>query len=344
MDLKSKLENLDKKNVFGSIQSLPDQISQTISDCALINFPERIRDCQLLAISGMGGSIYSYFVLKSLFKESLTKPLIKVNDYSLPKFINEQTFFIGSSYSGGTEETLKTTIDALSFTKNVTAITTGGKLSDLMAENKLPFYKIDPKFNPSGQPRVGVGYMIFGPILILKQLGFLKVDIDDLNSGVSNLKKNDAQIQSYAQGLIDKIKDKILIFVSSEHLEGNIHIVRNQINETAKVFSDYHLIPELNHHLIEGLKFPKDKNMHFIFFNSPHFNSQNLKRINITKEVLAKQNLEFSEISFEADSKIEEFIYFLQFGSYLSLFLGLSYHQDPSLIPYVDYFKKRLSE
>lgn len=344
MDLKAQLKKLDSKNVYGSIQSLADQIEQAEEDCKEINFPENFRQADLLAISGMGASIYSYHVLTSLFKDNLKKPLLKINDYQLAKCINEKTLFIGSSYSGDTEETLETTSKALSITNKVSAITTGGKLSEMMDTKNLPYYKVNPKFNTSGQPRVGVGYLLFGAIFILKNLKFIDFDQDSLKLALTKLREKDQEIQSKAEGVAQKLLENLITIVGAEHLAGNAHIMRNQINETAKTFSDYHLIPEMNHHLLEGLKYPKGKKMHFIFLSSSKFENKNLKRFEITQEVLTKQNLEYSTISFDCQTKIEEFIFFLQFGSYLSLFLGLHYDQDPSLIPYVDYFKRRLKE
>ncbi len=93
---------------------------------------------------------------------------------------------------------------------------------------------------------------------------------------------------------------------------------------------------------MEGLTYPKDKNLIFVFLNSPFYFERNKKRFEVTKKVLRRQNVDYLDLAFTAADKIEEFLLYLQFGSYLSFFLGIDYEVNPSLIPWVDYFKKEL--
>ena len=340
MDI-DKIKKLDSQDVYSSIRHLPNQIKQAQEDISSLDFPKDYYHANNIAIAGMGGSIYSCYVVKSLFN-SLRLPVIKINDYFLPKFINEKTFFVASSYSGTTEETLINTEGALSKTKLVSAVTVGDKLGTIMEENSIQFYKINPKFNPSGQPRLGVGYMVFGVVFILARLGFLELDLAEFKNAIDEIRQKDSSLQSYAEEIKNLAKEKSIIFVSAEHLEGNIHISRNQLNETAKSFAEYHIIPEMNHHLLEGLTYPKDKKLFFVFYSSGFFNPRNKKRLEITYELLKKQNIEYTIISLDAKDKLQEFLAFLQFGSYLSFFLAIERDLNPSLIPYVDYFKEKL--
>lgn len=344
----TKIKKLDPQNVYSSIKYLPKQIEQAIKEVRNINFPEKYKavtkKADVIAISGMGGSIYNYYVISSLFSDQLEKPLVMINGYQTPKVAQKKTLFIGSSYSGSTEETIATTEEAIKNKNYVTAVTAGSKLGELMKKNHLPFYQFDPQFNPCGQPRVGLGYTIFGPLLILDKLGYLKLNLSVLNKSLQVLKNSDEKLQKKASQLKDEIKNKVVIFAGAEHLAANAHIARNQFNETAKAFADYHLIPELNHHLMEGLTYPKDKNLIFVFYNSKFYFERNKKRITVTKKVLDEQNVPYLELSFAAENKMEEFLLHLQFGSYLSFFLGIDYDVNPSLIPWVDYFKNELGK
>ena len=89
-----------------SIKLLPQQIRQTWEDTEKLEFNQEYKNLEQIVISGMGGSIYNYYFLESVFKDELNKPLIKVNNYGLPTFVNEKTLFIASSYSGTTEEVI----------------------------------------------------------------------------------------------------------------------------------------------------------------------------------------------------------------------------------------------
>src|SRR3989344_1068502 len=336
----SMIKKYDLSDAYSSIRQLPNQIDQVLDEVKNITYPQSYYDADCIVISGMGGSVYSYYIISSLFAHTLKKPLIAVNDYKLPSFLPRKTLFLGSSYSGSTEETIATTNSAIKNKYKVTAVTTGGVLGDLMKQNQLPFYQFEPRFNPCGQPRVGIGYMIFGTILILEKLKYLSFNFEELESSIDLLKNKDDEIQQKAHDLKNTLKDAMIILVASEHLSGVVHSGRNQINETAKVLAEYHLIPELNHHLMEGLTYPKDKKLLFIFYNSPFYYERNHRRFEVTKKVLSQQKISFLDVSFEARNKIEEFLLYLQFGSYLSFFLGIDYGVDPSKIPWVDYFKK----
>jgi glucose/mannose-6-phosphate isomerase len=339
----NKLKTLDPENVYQSIQYLPKQIEQVIEDFKQISFPETYKAADSIVISGMGGSIYNYYVMTSLFLKSLTKPVTMINGYEMPSYVDNKTLFIGSSYSGSTEETIATTEETMKKGALVTAVTAGGKLVEAVKTGSLPYYQFNPQFNPCKQPRVGLGYTIFGPAMLLYTLGLLHLDLNQVKEAIESLKNKDQELQTKAEEMISLLKDKIIIFVASEHLASNAHISRNQINETAKAFAEYHLIPELNHHLMEGLKYPEDKKMIFVFYTSKNYSVRTQKRYDVTKDVLTQQGFEYTDISFETSNPIEEFLLYLQLGSYLSFFLGIDNNVNPSLIPWVDYFKKQMA-
>jgi hypothetical protein len=62
----------------------------------------------------------------------------------------------------------------------------------------------------------------------------------------NNQEKNPAK--QLASGLFGKS----VWYAAAEHLAGNAHIAANQMNENAKRFAGYFLVPELNHHLMKG--------------------------------------------------------------------------------------------
>ena len=61
------------------------------------------------------------------------------------------------------------------------------------------------------------------------------------------------------------------------------------MNENGKRFAGYFALPELNHHLLEGMVNPKSNkdSLFFVLFNSSLYH-QRKKRYEITKDVLAK--------------------------------------------------------
>lgn len=323
-----------------SIELIPEQVKQAWGESTALQFPDSYRSIQNIVIAGMGGSAYSYYVLQSLFSQKLKVPLILANSYNLPSFVNQKTLVIGSSFSGSTEETIHATSEGFEKKAQVTAVTAGGKLGELVKSKNAPYYQFSPKYNPSNQPRMGQGYMVVGTIGILHSLGLLNdFDQKHMNATLPNI----SDIQKQATDMHEKLIGKIPVFVAAEHLQGNAHIIRNQTNETAKNFASYALVPELNHHLMEGLKNPKNNNLLFVFFNSKQYSPRIQKRMMLTREVVEKNNIPTLEYQAGEENKFLEFIEILTFGGYLTYYLAQRYGENPNAIPWVDYFKEKLA-
>lgn len=329
------MNNLDPKNVLGSTEMFSDQCKQIWEDAKKITFPAEYQSIKNIVVCGMGGSAYGGYIVSALFKDTLKIPLISNNDYTLPSFADENTLVILSSYSGSTEEILSCAEEAKKFNCKVIGITGGGNFPGLI---------FDPKFNPSGQPRLGTGYMVLGTIALLNNLSVISISDEEAEKAILELETDTENIKTKAKELSEKIKGFIPVIFSAEFLEGNAHILRNQFNETAKSFSAFSPLPELNHHLLEGLKNPEDKKLFVLFISSDLYSEKLKKRVGLTKDVVGKNNVEFDEYRPAGTTKLSQMLNVLSFGGYLTLYLAFSYGQDPSLIPWVDYFKAQMEK
>jgi glucose/mannose-6-phosphate isomerase len=344
IDLNSteEIKKLDPKNVLGSTELVLEQCSQIWEDSKTVSFPSEYSNVKNIVFSGMGGSGLGAQITFHLFKTKLTVPFYINNDYSLPEFANEDTLVILSSYSGSTEETLASANEAIKKGCKITGLTTGGKLKELFEKHNFPYVKIDPKNNPAGQPRLGTGYATFGLIAIFTKIGVVNLNEAEIIEYLNSAKEKKEISKSKAQDLANKLLNSVPVIFVSEHLVGNAHVIRNQFNETSKSFAAYSPIPELNHHLLEGLKNPENKNLHVLFICSDLYSEKTTKRIELTKDVVSKNGIPYSEYKAEGDTTLSQVLNTLSFGGYLTLYLGLLYGQDPSLIPWVDYFKEKL--
>lgn len=334
--------DLDSANSLGSIKELKDQCLEAWGQASKLDYSS-LTPVDLITIAGMGGSLYSYYFVTSIFADRIKIPIIPCNSYHIPSFLTENSVVLASTYSGSTEETLSCANEALQKGIKLTGITTGGKLKDLLLENNLVSYIFNPIHNPSNQPRMGQGYMIFGTLGILKGLGALDLSTQEVENSIKILDKTDI---NQAKELAVKLKDRAPIIVASEFLMGNAHAWRNQFNESGKQFSDYHIIPEVNHHLMEGLSFPEKikQNLIFLFVNSNLYDDKIRKRIELTKEIVNKQNIEVLEVSSFGQTKLEQSLSLLQFGSYVTFYLAILNGVDPNIIPWVDFFKEKLGK
>jgi len=347
------IQKLDKNNILGSIELLNKQCQQAWHETKKIKIPQSYRSVKNVVINGMGGSGIGGHIIQSLYFDKLKVPLGIIHSYSLPACVNKDTLYIVSSYSGTTEEPLNTLQEAKKRGAKILAITTGKKLGELALKYKIPSYIFRPLYNTANEPRMGLGYSIFGQLGLLSKCQLIKIKESEIKA-VANLLKNcnkkfgvlTEQKDNLAKKLARDLKNKIIAIVGAEFLGGNVHVLANQINENSKNFSTYFLIPELNHHLLEGLSFPVGaKNyLRFLFIESMLYFEKNQERFAITQKVLKRNKVEFYKWQTSAKSELLQSFETLSFGSYLSFYLAVLNQVNPAKIPWVDYFKRELAK
>ena len=283
--------NLDSLNILASIRALPDQCAQVISEISQQPIPSECFLAENIVISGMGGSALGGRVAAGLERQFLRIPMTVSTEYHLPNFAGPHTLVVISSYSGDTQESLTSLAEARSRGCQIFIVTSGGKLASLARQYNLPHYIFDPRHNPSGQPRLGLGYNLISILAILSRCQLIQ-PLKDLPLIPDFLRSRQHDLSSI-QRLASSLLGKIPVIMASEHLKGVAHDLKNQLNENAKTFAVYFDLPEANHHLLEGLAFPKSNlhNLAFLFLESPRYHPEVLRRYPITAEVVTKHHL-----------------------------------------------------
>jgi len=143
-----------------------------------------------------------------------------------------------------------------------------------------------------------------------------------------------------------ELKDRAVFCVASEHLVGVAHMLSNQINENGKQLADYYEIPELNHHLMEGLTYPKGLVRRFtvLMMDSELYHPHNQRRYELTAQVFEKQGAKVIEYQSGGGSRLEELGEVMQFGSFVSYYTSMLNRVNPKDIPFVDWFKAELKK
>ncbi|MBI2430896.1 MAG: SIS domain-containing protein [Candidatus Levybacteria bacterium] len=337
------IAQIDKADTYSSVSSLAKQCKQAWDETQVLRFPDAYKNVQNIALCGMGGSAYAAYFIKALFANLIRVPFTLANGYNLPGYIDQNSLVLLSSYSGSTEEILSCAQEAVKRSAKIAAVTSGSKLAEFTKANNFPAYIFNPQYNLSQQPRLGQGYMILGHMGVLARLGFIPLTTEDVSSAVSFLESENAKIEKEAKKIAQKLMEKIPVIVASEHLSGNAHTMRNQFNETAKNFAAYAIIPELNHHLMEGLIHPTERILSFLILNSMLYSPIIQKRNALTREVITKNNIEVIDIQVEGQTQLAQILYCLALGGYITFYLAILYGQDPNAVPWVDYFKEQLA-
>jgi len=324
LDSRSEIAALDTQNALGSIEQVGSQIKQVWEDSKTLSFDQSYCTVKNVVVAGMGGSALGTHVIQTVFKDELNIPVLVVPDYQLPSFVNSDTLVIASSYSGTTEETLAAVQDAQRKGAKIAGITSGGKLAEFLKAHNYPAIIFQTTFNPCNSPRMALGYSVFGQMALFAQAGLLKVTqleytavLDAVAAAHLRMSADIGQAENVAKLLAFEMFHHLPVITVAEHLEGVGHVFANQINENAKSYSEYRVIPELNHHLMEGLQFPESNkdNLLFVSIKSDLYGENNQKRMDLTEQVLERNHIEFREYSLTSATKLEQAFELLILGS-----------------------------
>lgn len=335
-----------------SLKLLSEQITDSLKQAAGFKLPKAYQKINKIVVSGMGGSNLGGRILAAVFEQELKMPVIISADYEVPRWVDSQTLFVASSYSGTTEETIHAYTQAKKKKAKIVVLTgneSKNVLIGLAKKDGLPCLSFTPEFNPSAQPRLAIGYALTMLAIIFDKAGALKISARELTAIAAKLKIWGAKLipeksDNVASKLADKLFTKNIVVISGGFLAGNAHTLRNQFNENSKNFACYLTLPELNHYALEGLSFPKSNadNLICLFFESSLYSPRVAKRLDLTKQVMAKNKIKTASLVLKGATKLEQSLEMLQLGSWLTYYLAEKNKVNPLAIPWVDWFKKEL--
>lgn len=350
LDDQKNLAKYNKSKVIESLSGLASQIFSGWQGVSAMSIPGSYRRSQNVVFCGMGGSNLSSELTRCLFGQEMV-PFILVRDYSLPRFIDRKTLVVICSYSGNTEEVLHCMSQAIKAKAKIFCLATGGDVMTAAKRFKVPFFRLPQEENPSGQPRYGVGLQLGATMALFAKLkmitcstGATLTAITYINVFNRSVDANRPSDKNQAKKIAHKIYGRLPMLVTADFLAANGHILTNQIQESAKNLAFNHVIPELNHHLMEGLSFPEavKAKIIFIFFNSSAYPKLIRARFLVTQKVLQKQGIEFIEYDIDGDDRLSASLEVLTFGGWLSFYLAVLNKKDPAQIPWVNFFKQEL--
>ena len=342
----------DTLDVYSSIASMGQLFESAWHDSQFVSLNFEPNDIKNIVFVGMGGSNLPAHIVLSLSPLLLKVPFEIVANYRLPQYSSEETLVVLTSYSGNTEEILSCGQDAAKRHCKVVVISSGGKLKDLALNEHWPLILLDDKLNRSHVPRYGIGLLlgaVMGLTTRLNPENYRYVDpkeiVRTIDKSLDLLRTDEPTDNNPAKLFAIKNKGMSLIIISANHLTGVGKISSNYINETSKTFSTHFSIPDLNHHLLEGLLYPISLKDHsrFILLNSSLYPEIIQKRFQLTKDILIKQNYQLTVIKPESTEIVDQVFESLVFLVMISYYLSIVNKQDPGTNPWVDFFKKQLT-
>ena len=300
----------------------------------------RSAEIRNVLICGLGGSGIGGAIIADIIAKRSDVPIISNKDYSVPGFVNSHTLVIANSYSGNTEETICALNKCRKKGAEIAIITSGGLLKQLATENNYNMIII-PK---GGPPRAMFGYAFSQLFYVLNHYGIIDDFFkSDFKKSIALLDSVKSEIQKKAKKLAKKLYGKIPVIYVAEGFEGVAMRFRQQINENSKMLCWHHVVPEMNHNELLGWRGNRE-GLAVIYFRNNLDYKRNKIRIKINKEIIEKCNEDVSEIWSKGDSLIENTLYHINFGDWVSWYLSEMNGVDAIEIDVINFLKTELSK
>lgn len=295
-----------------------------------------------IVVTGLGGSAISADLLLNFLKDDLLLPLTVNRGYNLPKFADENTFVIASSYSGNTEETISVLNQAIEKKCSVVTVSTGGKVGQIAEKNKLPWLKVKPGY----QPRYTLGLSFFSLLKILSEAGLIKDQSEYFSSVKALWKKRGEEFSNennYAMNIAEQLVGFIpVIYSDSEFTSAAGYRLKCQFNENSKLHAFHNVIPEMNHNEIIGWESFSDKqfNAKTLMLLDEDYHPQIKKRFEICAGLINTEKIFLKSDEENFKLRLMDLIFL---GDWISYFLALLRGFDPTEIDNINYLKNKLT-
>ena len=346
LDDTAKIGKIDKSNMLSFCVNVPEHYRAAAKAAEEISLgyskPENI------IVAGMGGSAIGGELLKDWARDKVQEPIEVSRAYSLPAYANEKSLVLIVSYSGETEETLSSFLDAVKRKCMVFCLSSGGSLLGFAEKLNVPYLRV-----PSGfPPRAALPYL-FTPLLVLME----KLQIFSGVSGglyetmtvleqVSGENAPEKPVKdNFAKILASKINGSVPVVYGFGVFRSVAQRFKTQFNENSKMPSKWEYFSELNHNEIVGWEKAGElaKCFSTIFIRDKNEPNDVRNRIETTKTLL-HSDLKRFEVWSQGKSALARMLSTVCIGDFTSVYLAILRNVDPTPVETISLLKQRIKK
>jgi glucose/mannose-6-phosphate isomerase len=338
--LNSTFDSITITKMKELIEKFPNNISNAFEIAKKYTFKLPSVQIKNIVICGMGGSGIGGKIVSQWIQDDCHVPITIVQDYSLPKFVNEHTLVIGSSYSGNTEETLFALEEAHSRKCFILGICSGGLLESFCKKHNYDCVLV-PGGNP---PRTALAFSLVQLSNIMAVFGFSNDGLlSEIEAGRTLILEQAESIISEAKKIAQTLIGKTIGIYSSAEYDGVGIRAKQQFNENAKVLCWQHVIPEMNHNELVGWGDGTDEFGAF-FIQSGDLSIRNQRRFDISVDVIKSKSKTVVIAEAKGNTRVEKSIYLIHLVDWISYEWSVLKNGDPIEIKVIDFLKSELGK
>lgn len=329
--------------MYQLIDSLPAQLAESAALSGYDAVGPAAGTTRRLILCGMGGSAIAGDLVQPLLRQT-NLSLTVWRDYDLPHWTAAEDLVLCCSYSGDTEESLSGTLLAGARGCRRVAITSGGRLSRLAAEDGFAQVQL-----PGGlPPRAALGYGLGALVRVLDRLGFCAggdlaieaagrelVRLNLLRQAPMNgepAPEHDGEGNISPGALARVLAGRVpIIYTAGHEAHGAGLRLKAQLNENSKVPASVVPFPELDHNDLVGWSLPEADRDRFVLLvlRGQEENERIARRVAVTCDLLREEFAAIHEIRAAGESPLARVLSLVQYGDYLSCHLARLNGVDP---------------
>ncbi len=300
------------------VEAFPNHVRDAIEIAKSYAWADKNAAFKNVVVSGLGGSGIGGTIVSQTIASHCNIPVVVNKDYSVPNFINSDTLFVASSYSGNTEETLEALEKAEEKGATVAALTSSGKLLEIAKAKGYKYIKMPEDF----PPRAAFGYSCtllfhlmwnYGLVedALIEGLGIVPQMIDDQ---IDDIKKQ-------GKDLAEKLYKKIPVIYTDARLEGAAIRFKQQINENSKMLAWTNPIPEMNHNELVGWA-EQHPELAPVFMRTKNDYFRTAERMEFSKVLMNAKGVNCVELWANYDSDVMNTYFLVSVTDWASVYLA----------------------
>jgi glucose/mannose-6-phosphate isomerase len=310
-----------------------------------VNYPKPSN----IVVAGLGGSAIGGDLLKDWAKTQLTIPIEVSREYKLPAYANKKTLVFVTSYSGDTEETLSSFLDAIKRKCMIYCVSSGGALLKYAEKLKVPYLQV-----PAGMPpRAALPYMLMPLLVYMEKAGLVKGVKEELNETFSVLDKISEDnspakttSENFAKNVAYNVGESVPAVYGFGFYRSVAQRFKQQFNENSKSAAKWEYFPELNHNEIVGWQGKGEQCRWFsiIFIRDVDEPVEIESRIETTKQIMEKTGFIMFDLEVQGQSKLAKMLSTIVVGDFISVYLAVQRGVDPTPVNVINHLKDSLEQ
>lgn len=341
-----RIRSLDSQNMWQTLVNFPDQWGRAVEMTQNLDLNIDWDRVSRICFAGMGGSAMGPELIRCYCYDHCPYPVQVIRHYEIPAWVDEETLFIASSFSGNTEEVLTALVTARNRGSQTIAVTSGGELMLKAAREQFDYIKL-----PGGMPtRAALAYSFIPLFRIFQKLGFVEKGDEVLAATQQFLSEQNELFSdtedNEALNLAEELNDTLPIFYSDAMLMQPVNLRwQNQFEENAKTLAYGNTLPEMTHNEIVGWErvVHLTGRLSVIMLKDKEDNPRVERRMEIVEELIEDQTASLHILKTRGDSRLTRMFSLIQLADWTSFYLAILTNIDPTPVTKIDLLKSKLA-